>query len=177
VEKMMRDAARPETHDDCGASIGGIARRGRIRGDAGQALVELALIMPIFSLLLLGAAEFGQVTYDAIEVSNAARAGVAYGVQPAATTAGIQAAAIADAPNIPNPPGLTVTSNTFCTCSGDPGSAHVPCTSAPATCSASGAHALTYIQVNTSATVTPLVHYPGISGGFALNGQAIMRVE
>jgi hypothetical protein len=46
------------------------------KGNAGQSLIEVALSVPIFVLLLVGAAEFGTVLYAAIEVSDAARAGV-----------------------------------------------------------------------------------------------------
>jgi Flp pilus assembly protein TadG len=156
-----------------------MVRRPTMRDDTGQAFVELALVMSVFTLLILGAAEFGQVIYASIEVANAARAGVAYGAQSpttAADSAGMVLAALKDAPNVAN---MTATANPpFCSCS-NATSAPVPqvsCASAPATCSANGAHAVSYVQVTTTATVTPLVHYPGISGGFTLNGQAIMRV-
>jgi Flp pilus assembly protein TadG len=172
VMRTMRDA------NGTGARSGG--RRWRtsvtMRGESGQSLVELALIVPIFALLILGAAEFGQMVYAAIEISNAARAGVAFGSQTAATaaqTALIQQAAINDAPDIA---GLNATAITFCSCS-NTASTHIDCSSAQSTCAASGNHALTYVQVNTSATIAPLIHYPGISGGFTMYGQAIMRVE
>lgn len=147
-----------------------------MRDTSGQSLVELALILPVFTLLILGAAEFGQLAYDAIEVSNAARAGVAYGAQSAAYAGdipGIQLAAIHDASDVP---GMTATATTFCSCS-NAASTPVTCGSALATCLASGSRALNYVEVQTTATVTPFVHYPGISGGFTLTGQAIMRVE
>jgi Flp pilus assembly protein TadG len=180
VERKMR-AAMKTTSSEC--SVRGTGRFVRLkrRGDAGQALVELILIMPVFSLLILGAAEFGQLAYFAIEISNAARAGVQYGAQSATTAAdiaGMKTAALNDAPNVPTAYGLTATPTQFCTCSNDATSTHLgDCTTAPATCSASGAHANFYVEVQTSATVTPLIHYPGISGGFVMTGQAIMRVE
>ena len=172
----MRHAKK--TDDDRGPGAGRTARRITLHDDGGQSLVELALIVPIFALLLLGAVAFGQLAYAAIEVSNAARAGVAYGAQSAATaadTAGMQAAAIDDAANIS---GMKVAAQPFCTCSNDPTSTHLSdCGSAPATCEAEGAHAINYVQVNTTATVTPIASYPGISPTFTLSGQAIMRVE
>src|ERR1700734_3835484 len=70
---------------------------------AGGAIVELALVLPIFSALLLGSAEFARLEYASIEVSNAARAGVAYGSQSSATASdftGMQTAATNDGPNI-----------------------------------------------------------------------------
>ena len=46
------------------------------QGEHGQALVEMALVLPIFLLLLFGVMEMGRVGYAYITVSNAARAGV-----------------------------------------------------------------------------------------------------
>lgn len=77
--------------------------RGGVRTEEGSSLVELALTMPILIVLVLGAAELGWVTYAAVEVANAARAGVSYGCQTSATAGditGIQNTAAADAPDI-----------------------------------------------------------------------------
>lgn len=41
----------------------------------GQALVEMALVLPLFLLLLFGVMEMGRVGYSYITVSNAAREG------------------------------------------------------------------------------------------------------
>ena len=49
------------------------------RGECGGALVEVALTAPMLCVLLVGASEFATLEYDKIEVTNAARAGVAYG--------------------------------------------------------------------------------------------------
>ena len=54
-------------------------------GEAGGALVETALTAPVLVLLVLGAVEFARVACAAIEVTNAARAGVAYGAQNGGT--------------------------------------------------------------------------------------------
>ena len=72
-------------------------------GDKGQAFVELALVLPIFILMLVGIAEVGRLAYASIEVNNAARAGVAYAAQTntsAADTANIQLATQQDAGDI-----------------------------------------------------------------------------
>ena len=44
-------------------------------GERGQALVEMALVLPLFFLLLFGVIEMGRVGYAYITVSNAAREG------------------------------------------------------------------------------------------------------
>lgn len=141
--------------------------------DAGQAILELALIMPIFVLLIVGAAEFGHLAYAAIEVANAARAGCAYGSQThitASDNADIQLAAIKDGSNIS---GLTATPSHFCACSTG---GTIACSTALASCP-SPARIIEYVQVNTAASVAPIFNYPGISKTFNLSGQAIMRVE
>lgn len=45
------------------------------QGEQGQALVEMALVLPLFLLLLFGVIEMGRVGYAYVTVSNAARAG------------------------------------------------------------------------------------------------------
>lgn len=45
------------------------------KGEHGQALVEMAIVLPLFFLLLFGVVEMGRIGYSYITVSNAARAG------------------------------------------------------------------------------------------------------
>jgi Flp pilus assembly protein TadG len=61
--------------------------RGRRREQRGQALVELALVLPIMLLLLLGIVQFGTVFRDYIALTDATRVGarqasVARSIQP-----------------------------------------------------------------------------------------------
>ena len=155
-------------------TISSDSRRQRIPaicGTAGQALVELALVLPIFTSLILGAAEFARLAYAGIEVSNAARAGVAYGSQSSATASdftGMQTAATNDSPNVS---GLTATATEFWSCSNAPSTQ----SSSPPTCT-TGNHLLNYVQVKTTATVNPLIHIPGLPNTFTMRGLAIMRV-
>ena len=46
------------------------------KGERGQALVEMALVIPLFFLLLFGVIEMGRVGFAYVTVSNASRAGV-----------------------------------------------------------------------------------------------------
>src|ERR1700722_2857907 len=82
-----------------------LRRRSTVRqGAAGQSLVELALVLPILLLLMIGIIEVGRFAYYSILVSNAARAGAQYGAQGlvnAADAAGIQTAAANDGQNLP----------------------------------------------------------------------------
>lgn len=47
----------------------------KLRNEHGQALVEMALVLPVFLLLLFFVLEMGRVGYAYITVSNAAREG------------------------------------------------------------------------------------------------------
>ena len=147
-------------------------RLAAIRDTAGGALVELALVVPIFSTLLLGASEFARLAYAGIEVTNGARAGVAYGSQSSATAAditGMQTAATNDMPNVS---GAAAVAKQFWACSSAPATQY---TSAP-TCTGTGNHVLNYVQVTTTATVNPGIHVPGLPTTYTLQGLAIMRV-
>lgn len=146
---------------------------GTLRDDLGQAFVELALVLPVFILLLVGAAELGRLAYADIEVANAARAGVAYGAQnhvTASDTTGIQTAATNDAPDII---GLTAVATQTCTCTDG---TVVTCANSGTKCIAP-ARIIESVQVSTSAAVNTVFHFPGIPSSLTLNGQAIMRVE
>ena len=152
-------------------SSGTVTRCGGMRGDTGQSLVELALMFPIFILLLVGAAEFGRLAYAAIEVSNAARAGASYGSLSHITASdftNIELVATTDAANLT---GVTAVASNFCACSTG---GVITCTSA--TSCPSPARIIVYVQVNTSASFDPLFHLPGLPTTFPLTGQAIMRV-
>lgn len=150
-----------------------VLSRAAMREDRGQSLVELALMFPIFILLLVGAAEFGRLAYAAIEVSNAARAGASYGALSHITAsdfANIELVATTDAANLT---GVTATAVDSCACSSG---GTITCSTALTTCP-SPARIIEYVQVNTSASFDPLFHLPGLPTTFALTGQAVMRVE
>lgn len=144
------------------------ARRSSRGGEAGNALVETALVFPLLITILVGAAELARVAYAAIEVANAARAGVQYGSQnggAASDTTGIATAAASDAANLNT---LTTTSSFTCVCSD--GSAST-CTNTD--CSTS--HIEQILTVNTQATVNPVFHLPGLPTTYTVKGQAIQK--
>jgi Flp pilus assembly protein TadG len=146
--------------------------RSRLTGDTGQGLIELALTLPLLILILLGGAEFARFAWASIETANAARAGAQYGAQTNITAnddAGMQAAALNDGVNLS---GLAATSGHSCACSTAP-STTIACLNALPSCAAT---VLETVQVNTSSTITPLYHWPGLPTTFTANGSAIMQV-
>jgi Flp pilus assembly protein TadG len=149
---------------------------GSARREDAQSLVELALVVPLFILLLVGSAELARVAWAAVLTSNAARAGAAWGaVDPANAgdaSGGIEAAAAADGVNLT---GLTTAPpSVSCVCSN--GNAIGNCFKTAVSDCPSPATITDYVQVNTSSTVTPLMHYPGLPRTFTVTGQSIMVV-
>lgn len=139
-------------------------------GDAGHSLIEVALMMPVFSIIILGSAEFTRLAYAEIEIRSAARAGAEYGAQTHGTAAdltGIQNIAVASSPDVTN---LQATASTFCTCSDG---TSITCSNAGTSCTARIAE---YVQVNTSASIDPLFHVPGLPTTYNLSGISVQRV-
>lgn len=149
----------------------------------GSALVELALVLPLFLLLVVGAGEFGRMEYFSIEAANAARAGASYAAQGTAFAANsnlsaIQAAADNDAPNLTGVTTLTVTSNTVCQC--DNAGVFTTVGTTAAACgspSCPSGRVINYVQVNTSAPVSSIFSLRGFPSSITVQGQAIMRIK
>jgi Flp pilus assembly protein TadG len=135
----------------------------------GQAAVELALVLPLLVVFLMIAGEFLRVDYTTIELNNAARAGVQYGIHSPANAAnlqGMQQAALNDGSDIS---GMTAVATEYCQCSNG---SSVSCGTAGA-CS----DERVYIEVDTAATFHTLTDWPGIPRSIALSGKAIMRAQ
>ena len=155
-----------------------LRQQAKVGNEAGQAIIEMMILLPVFLVLMIGTVEFGRLAYAYIEVADAARAGAQYGAQNRATasdTAGMQQAALNDAPDVH---GITLTPapTHFCACSNAPATT-VSCTAIPA-CTGNN-RLIEWVQVNTSVQVDPLFRFPGIppaGKNFVLKGQAIMRV-
>jgi Flp pilus assembly protein TadG len=135
-------------------------------GEAGGAFVETAVTVPLLFILILGAVETAQVAYASIEVANAAKAAVAYGAQSGGTagdTTGITYAATQDAANIPSLTVPTISVSYICS----DGSA---ATGLSTDCASS--HIEEILTVTTQATVSSVVHLPGLPTSYTLHGQA-----
>jgi Flp pilus assembly protein TadG len=147
-------------------------------GEEGSALVELAISLPLLSLMLLGAAEFARLAYASIEVVNGAHAAAMYASSSLAAsgdTGGITNAALADAGNLQGGNAISVTSVTkACTCSSGPNPANC---SDNATCQSNGAAMITTVTVQTQATFSTLIHIPGGTPTFTLHGQSAQVVS
>jgi Flp pilus assembly protein TadG len=154
-----------------------------LRGESGGALVELAVVVAFLGIpLLLGTAEMASLVYDSIEISNSANAGSAYGMQSltyASNTSGMTTAAQTEASDFGA--ALSVTPTTYYACSNAIGGTQYTGSSAQsnanAACTGIGNHALEFVQVKTSASVTPSIHWLGLPSSFTLTGSSVMEVE
>lgn len=149
--------------------------------DRGQSIVELAIIAPLLVLLIVGAIDIGAFMYDGIEVGNAARAGVQYGVSNKLTTgdaAGIRQAALDDAKQVS---GLVVTPNasfntyTYCACDKSRGTTF-SCTANAVPCPAPDRLDV-FVEVNTRADFSPLINLPGLPGTLTVAKSAVQIVS
>jgi len=160
------------------------------RRQSGQALVEMALVVPMLLLLVLGVIEIGRYAYIAILVGNAARAGADYGAQSnaqSADTTGIQNAAYYDfsggTTNSSSANGLsrstlTVTSVVSCGCDSGGAITSAGCTTTtnPTAGSCATGNWVVYVSVTASGTFNSLFSYPGIPASLTVSRTAIVPV-
>ena len=154
-------------------------------GQRGAVLVELGFLLPIFCILLLAVFDAGRAYYYALEVSNGARAGAQYGYQSSGTmqdTTGIQNATKNDAFDVGTTSGGSCSSSACwssgypkstwgCMCS-DGTSKSTSCASPP-TCS-SGTRQVNYVDVQTQASYSTLIPWPGIPSSITLSGETLL---
>jgi Flp pilus assembly protein TadG len=150
-------------------------RRRIPHNDAGSALVELALSLPILILLLLGGVEFGRFAYLAVELTNAAKAAAQYDAQNSITGAdvtGMQLVASQDAPEVTAQcTGFTTTVGaTSCACVVGGSSSSAACGS---TCA--GGYIVQNLNINTSANCAPIFYPSGFGGTLTLTGHAVQE--
>jgi len=146
------------------------------RSDAGAAAVELAVILPVLTLLAIGAADYGRSYFAGITVSHAARTGAQYGAQNtyySGDFAGMNAAAIQDAGDVG---AIRVSSSRFCRCPDS--TTDVSCTT---TCTDPQNPQIvepeTFVSVTTSKTLPFLLRYPGLPTGSTVTRTVILRVQ
>lgn len=149
----------------------------RVPANAGVALAEFALVLPLLVLVFIGIVETGRLTYFSIMTSNAAHAGAAYGSQSLYTVGlsdNMKAAALSDAQGLSQ---ITIpTATAVCQCTNGTTATSVGCTQT--TCS-SGYRRAVYAQVTASATVYTLFNYQalGIPYPWTFSRTATIRVQ
>jgi Flp pilus assembly protein TadG len=140
-----------------------------LRREDGASLVELAIMLPMFLLLLFGAVDIGRAFYLATEVSEAAHSAAAYGSQNPTDTTGIETTGRDGAPNVPN---LNVGTPTYgCECA-DGTSYSANCGTTP---SCPSNNVVYRVKVTVTATYTPLFPWPTFPSSIAFSSTASMR--
>lgn len=155
--------------------------KGFSRDQRGGALVETALSVNFLLLFLLGAIEFGRLTYASIVVTNAAKAGAQYGAQgisyctdsdnSTTQNGGIQTAAQNEAGWLysQNTGTFETTSSISYICSDDSAA-----TGLNTDCSSSQLERI--LNVTSTVTFKPLIHVPGTPTTYTLTGGATQKV-
>jgi Flp pilus assembly protein TadG len=134
----------------------------------GQSTVEMGLLVPFITLLLVASGDWGRVFFARMELIGAARAGAAYGAQNHITAADyttMQNTAKNSAPDIQ---GVTASASSFCTC----------LTGGSITCASPGSctEIQVFVQVDTYATFSTILHYPGVPSSVPLHAISILPV-
>jgi Flp pilus assembly protein TadG len=149
--------------------------------ESGNALVELAISLPLFLVLILGTAEIANLAWASVQINNAARAGAAYASLSrinAADGANIQLAAQNEAPQLLRTTGAFVLSTPNCSCVDSSGSSTtINCDPSALTSCPSPSTIQVNIQVITQAPVTTFVHYPGLPATYIVRAQATTGVS
>lgn len=158
-----------------------------LRGESGNAIVEMAVILAFLGPpLLFGTTDMAMLLYSSIEISNAAHAGAMFAMTDpnvATDTADITLAAQADASDYGTK--LTVTPTAYYACSSAQDGVQYPVTtdgsglaSAVAACPSTAVnHYLEYVQVVVSAPVTLPFSCCGLKSPVTLTRSSVMEVE
>jgi Flp pilus assembly protein TadG len=128
----------------------------------------MGLLVPVIAMLLVISSDWGRVFFARMELIGAARAGAAYGAQNQITAANystMESTATSAAPDVKS---VTATATSFCTCSTG---GSVSCTS-PGSCT----QVDVFVQVDTYATFTTILKYPGVPSSVPLHATAILPV-
>ncbi|HXV73707.1 MAG TPA: TadE/TadG family type IV pilus assembly protein [Sphingomonadales bacterium] len=139
------------------------------RDEAGSIMVELALAMTLFAVLLLGGFEVSRMATQAHEVEQFARAGAQWGMlgqADASDTASIESITQAAAGDMAGE--ITVTATNYCLCPDD----------SPVDCSedCNGAVNQLYLQVVVTKPYDFVLNLAGF-GTVTLAGRAVIRVR
>jgi Flp pilus assembly pilin Flp len=144
-----------------------------LRGEAGVSAVELAMIAPFLSLLMVGMIDYGLVWSRNMELANAVRAGTQYAMirRPIqGDTSAIRQQVIDTAPS-PKVGSHDPEVSLFCEC---PSGAATP-TCDPGVCAPEDMQ--TFISITLSEQYPLLLGYPGFNNPITLTQTSTMRLN
>jgi Flp pilus assembly protein TadG len=144
------------------------ASLGALKNNRGNAAVEFGLISAALMLLGLAGADYALAMTKAIDLREAARAGVQYAVRQWNDSAGIST--VAKSATKQNPNSLTVNSSTFCQCNDGTST-----TCGSGTCSDGTERQ--FVTVTVSMPNQTIISYPGTVIPTTLTGAATLRIH
>jgi Flp pilus assembly protein TadG len=142
------------------------------RADAGMSTVEFALLVPIFSTMLVGVLDLGMGFWNQIQVGNAARAGAEYALTNGFDSTKVSSA-ITHATNLSSISASPAPSQS-CGC---PDASKGVLLAACGTPCTGGGNAGTYVIVNAQASYGTIFSYPGIPNPMTLGSVAVVRIK
>lgn len=144
----------------------------RLAGDqSGVAAVELALIAPVLTLMMVAVTDIGLGVYRKMQVEDAAQVGVQYAIRNGFDATDISNAVI----RATNSSAITASPApvTFCGCATGSGINAVSCGN---TCTG-GALAGTYTTVSAQATYSTILNYQVVSKNYNFSAQSTTRLQ
>lgn len=158
------------------------SRAGR-RKRQGNALMEMAISLPVLVLLCVGAADFARTLFNAVTAVDGAYAGATFGslrgVNSALPTVMEQTARQSATDIDKGNNSLTVSADRYCDCPSSPASGPadyhaVSCTTG--TCSGYGPPRV-YVRTRMFHNFNSAAPYPGVTDGVKINKSCYMRVQ
>lgn len=172
-ETNMKSSEKQRQKWNSGAAVS----HRRFRAESGQSLLEVALLMPLLSLIFLGIVDMGRYAYQAIALGNAARAAVAYGAQSPLLASdpigGTEAAACNDYAGSSSC-GLSLSSAYVCQCDNAGTMSSITC-SPTSTCTTTDQEVVS-LSVTVTSTFNSIFTFPGIPSSLTITKTAIMRI-
>jgi len=148
------------------------SRRPAIGGDRrGIAAVEFALIAPFLITVVVGLVDLGVGLHHAMQVDAAAQAGLQYALVKGYDPAAISAQIAATSQSFPIE--ASPSPQRYCGCPGEAGIAAASC----GVFCGDGSTAGTYVSVSASATYVPPIAFPLVPASYALQSNAVVRVQ
>lgn len=143
-----------------------------LRDGAGNVTIEFGFVILFMATLAVGAYDFGNLGYQKIAITNAARAGSQYGVQDMSTaedTAGMVQAARDDANDAANELTINARNYYYCPGEGEVADESVVC--------ADDSFSYLYVEVTVEDQIDLLFPYPFVSSPQTVASTNTMRVR
>ena len=145
---------------------------GILRNSAGNMTIEFGFVILFMVTLAVGAYDFGNLGYQKIAITNAARAGSQYGVQDMSTaedTDGMIQAARNDINDTANALDISADNYYFCPSQGEVADESILCDD--------GTYSYFYVEVTVEDEIELMLSYPFVASPQVVASTNIMRVR